>query len=688
MKKRFFLLITIFLCNSGFTQYVPDVLHYRFDGISSTNKIPNQATNPPSGTDSATFNGSVTVGDTGFCGTALIGTGNTSSTDYVDTRWNSKIVGSWTVAFWIKKIPTSSTLFYIFGDVNATGFRCFTNGVAGPGNWMLRGPFSDLKITGGANMDGNFIVFTYNDTTMVLSGYLNGILNNSVTLTTAPNITSTTTLKVCGYSGSVGLPTGGLMDNFMFFSKCIPASAVTKIFDCNTVKLSGCDQVVSPSKKYVYTKSGTYKDTLIGSLGQDSSLNLEVTVNKSYLDSMNLTVCSELLAPSKKYTYTKSGIYLDTLITVNGCDSVIKINLIVNYPTTVQINKTVCGGYMSPTGKYYSASGNYSDTLLNYLGCDSLILTNLIVNQSTFNTDTVLACEFYNSPMGKLYTVSGLYYDTIMNSNGCDSFITTNLTILKPSSFQQTLVECDSYISPSGKVYTQTGNYSDTIPNSIGCDSIISTNLTINRSYLNTNATVVRSCNKYQTPKGTWIYQTGMYYDTFTTANGCDSILTLDVTIDKVNKSVTTDAKKMVANQAGAGYRWLDCNNNFAVIANEISDTFEPVLDGIYAVEITLNSCKEISECYEMKNLSSNIISVSNVSIYPNPGTGKFEIFNKNAKIQTVKILNSNGQELMVKSNIQSQSTSVNLTEWSAGIYIFEIVADGYSGKYKVVKMN
>src|SRR5574343_757395 len=186
-------------------------------------------------------------------------------------------------------------------------------------------------------MNDNHLVMTYNDTTKELKGYLNGTLNKTVTLTTSPNTTSTGTLKVCGYSSNVGLPSGGLMDNFMVFNHAVSASDVTKLFSGATytqVKLSGCDQVLSPSKKYLYTKSGVYNDTLVGYSRCDSILQLNVTVNTSSKSKINPVVCSEFTSPSKKYTYQKSGTYYDTLVNSTGCDSIIEINLTVNYPTT------------------------------------------------------------------------------------------------------------------------------------------------------------------------------------------------------------------------------------------------------------------------------------------------------------------------------------------------------------------
>ena len=50
---------------------------------------------------------------------------------------------------------------------------------------------------------------------------------------------------------------------------------------------------------------------------------------------------------------------------------------------------------------------------------------------------------------------------------------------------------CDSYTSPSGKTWTTSNTYSDTIANTAGCDSVITVNLTVRNK---TSATINRRC--------------------------------------------------------------------------------------------------------------------------------------------------------------------------------------------------
>ena len=82
---------------------------------------------------------------------------------------------------------------------------------------------------------------------------------------------------------------------------------------------------------------------------------------------------------------------------------------------------------------------------------------------------------------GSYKTVSGTYRDTIVGgaSNTCDSIVVTSLTV-SPENIGDTtvLTACDSTVW-GGTTYTATGFYNDTLPSASGCDSIVTLNLTI-----------------------------------------------------------------------------------------------------------------------------------------------------------------------------------------------------------------
>jgi hypothetical protein len=151
----------------------------------------------------------------------------------------------------------------------------------------------------------------------------------------------------------------------------------------------------------------------------------------------------------------------------------------VCFPTTNSFSESTCQTYTSPSGAIYTVSGIYNDTILNVNGCDSIMTINLTILEPTTNSFSATTCLTYTSPSGEIFNVSGIYNDTIPNVNGCDSIMTINLTILESTTSSFSVTSCGDYTAPSGAIYNITGIYNDTIPNLNGCDSIITINLTI-----------------------------------------------------------------------------------------------------------------------------------------------------------------------------------------------------------------
>ncbi|MNU44572.1 Protein metal binding site [compost metagenome] len=103
---------------------------------------------------------------------------------------------------------------------------------------------------------------------------------------------------------------------------------------------------------------------------------------------------------------------------------------------------------------------------------------------ATTNTINVSECETYTVPSThETHTTSGVYHDTIPNAAGCDSILTINLTIKHNTTSTLNVSWCGTYAVPSGhESYTTSGTYHDTVPNAAGCDSLITINLTITGS--------------------------------------------------------------------------------------------------------------------------------------------------------------------------------------------------------------
>ena len=92
---------------------------------------------------------------------------------------------------------------------------------------------------------------------------------------------------------------------------------------------------------------------------------------------------------------------------------------------------------------------------------------------------------------------------------------------------------CDdaSYILPGGNVVSTSGLYVDAFVNANGCDSVIVTDLTINPTFTDTLDVVLCAGDGYTLANGVTVYDSGFYSVNLQTSAGCDSLLAYNVSI-------------------------------------------------------------------------------------------------------------------------------------------------------------
>jgi hypothetical protein len=161
-----------------------------------------------------------------------------------------------------------------------------------------------------------------------------------------------------------------------------------------------------------YITSGNYQVLLSNSYGCDSLVTLNLIISSASTDTAAMVACNSYQWSQNGNTYTTSGFYVDSLTSSLGCDSIIVLDLTINNSSSNTLTETSCGVYTAPDGSLYTTSGQYMATIPNSAGCDSVITINLIV---TSIDTTVMESGFELSAVALGYSYQWLDCNNGMN---------------------------------------------------------------------------------------------------------------------------------------------------------------------------------------------------------------------------------------------------------------------------------
>lgn len=328
----------------------------------------------------------------------------------------------------------------------------------------------------------------------------------------------------------------------LYFSAHENATAEIRPYVCystgSDTTATACDSFAWKGK--TYTQGGIYADTTINAAGCDSIITLYLTINHSTTGEETLTECDSLFWNGE--WRKASGDYTYTTTNAAGCDSTVTLHLTIHHSVSVTLNDTaVCADIFEPYmwgDNEIIRSGTYTLNLHTGSGCDSIVTRRFTANGSTVATDYVTAYDSLVWLDGKKYTttIAGTiaYLTNVM---GCDSVVTLNLT-MRHVQVRDTVSRsvCDSELPFEwyGKTCMASGLYSsDTIQgdavNGVYMDTVYTVNLTVNETYaVDTTADVLALEFVWH---GTSYTQNGDYAYKGQTVAGCDSIVTLHLTL-------------------------------------------------------------------------------------------------------------------------------------------------------------
>src|SRR3989339_555232 len=480
--------------------------------------------------------------------------------------------------------------------------------------------------------------------------------------------------------------------------------ALTNAAGCDSVitldltinhSISGTD-VISACDSYTWIDGNTYTEsnntatfTLTSATGCDSIVTLDLTINNNISGIDVITACDS-------YTWIDGNTYTESnntatfaLTNAAGCDSIVTLDLTINHSVDGTDVITACDSYPWIDGNTYTESNNTATfALTNAAGCDSIVTLDLTINNSISGTDVITACDSFTWIDGNTYTESNNTATFALTSaTGCDSIVTLDLTINHSISGTDVITACDSYTWIDGNTYTESNNTATfALTNATGCDSIVTLNLTINQSY--NEIIEITICNGETYSFGNQVLKfPGEYSEVFISVLGCDSLVSLNLKVTNVDTEVIQDGVTLTANATDAIYQWGTCGNVFLPIKGETSKSYRVTENGNYAVIIEQNSCVDTSICYAVTWYSILDDGFNNkIEIYPNPTNDYLNIdFKEIFELIEVFVINPMGKIIITEKSKKSDSIKLDFSTQPQGIYDILIKADGLKATYQIV---
>ncbi|NNC94033.1 MAG: T9SS type A sorting domain-containing protein [Chitinophagales bacterium] len=368
----------------------------------------------------------------------------------------------------------------------------------------------------------------------------------------------------------------------------------------------------------------------------------------------------------------------------NGCDSIVTLDLTIVPSASSTDVQNECNAFTWVDGNTYTASNNtatYTFVGAAKNGCDSVVSLDLTILNSAVASDARTECNAYTWVDGNTYTSSNntaSYTYSGAAKNGCDSVVSLDLTIVNSPTGTDTYSECNSMTWIDGNTYTSSNNsatYTFVGAAKNGCDSVVTLNLTILGP---ANGTDQRDeCDAI-----TWIdgntYTSSNSSATFLiqggAKNGCDSMVTLNLTVNSVDTGISLSGVTVTSNATGVAYQWLDCNNSFSAISGATAQSFTAGVNGSYAVRVDNNGCVDTSACKTITTVGivENTFE-DEFTIYPNPTNGKFSVEFINAQtILSATLYTISGKEIGFRTVDNSSTIDLEING-APGVYLIEL---------------
>ena len=340
-------------------------------------------------------------------------------------------------------------------------------------------------------------------------------------------------------------------------------------------------------------------------------------------------------------------------------------NIIANFGIitfTNHLTATICEGQTyNENGFSVSQAGTYTQHFNSVNGGDSVVTLTLNVIPSYHSNLTATICQGQvYSENGFNATETGIYTQSLTTANGCDSVVTLILTVLPSYNTNLTLTICEgTSMNFCGFNVTEGGVYTQSFTAVNGCDSVVTLTVT-ELPIIHTDLTLSICEGTTLNFSGFNVSEAGTYTQTHTAANGCDSIVTLVVTTyPSFDTTITATIN------AGEMYSEFGFNESEA---------------GTYIQNLqTVNGCD--STITLILDVNSSLMDVvdTELSFYPNPTKSEITF---SSTIESIEVIDLTGRCVLTFSNARE----INIESLPSGAYYLRLTNNDKAIMRKVIK--
>ena len=436
------------------------------------------------------------------------------------------------------------------------------------------------------------------------------------------------------------------------------------------------------------TSAGTFTEVFVSASGCDSTVVLTLNVLTGFNETDEATICNGNIYVFGTQTLTAAGTYTEVFTAANGCDSTVVLTLNVNPSANETDEATICDGNTYVFGtQTLTATGTYTEVFTAANGCDSTVVLTLNVVAGFNQTDQATICQGSSYIFGtQTLSASGTYTEVFNSSGGCDSTVVLTLNVANTynESVSATICQGQVYLFGSQSL-TAAGAYTELFSSQFGCDSVVVLSLNVLDNYTKTVDAFVCQGETYTFPDGTTGTAAQTQTSVLTAASGCDSTIVTNLMIETLDVSVTQSGATLIANQTGATYLWIDCDNNNEPMIGEMGTSFTASITGNYGVIVTIGDCSDTSDCYLVDFANLDQFDVDQLQVYPNPTNGELTI-KWTGKLDKIEIRDAIGRLVYKLENNLFDQQSVDINHVERGVYFVHLFHDDGIHVTEIVK--